>query len=533
MGDFYFLLYLYIFICRDLLITNKNILLMKIEIECLNCQEKFMTDYKHRDKKFCNRKCYFDHAKKNNIIGKKKDPNVREERICVQCGGSFEERKKHKRNLCSDECRNIWNMNPVNIENRIKKSKDSLSKKYGEDSIFKLEEFKKNNKINFKKKYGVGSPMHVPEFVEKLKNNIRSKHLNNLLPKLKFFNIELVDEYIKNKDGNTSQYYNFKCCNCENVFTSTVLGSGKIPICRKCFPINKNSKLEQILKDYLNDINIKHINGDRKILNGKEIDIYIPEYNLGIEINGNYFHSEINGDKSKNYHINKTQDCYQKDVTLIQIYEDEILLKKDIVLSKIGSKLNQSVKLFARKCEIKELNKKESSEFLKKNHLQGDSIDKIRLGLYHNNELVSVMTFGKKRKSLGNRLNKNDEYELIRFCNKINLTIVGGFSKLLKNFIKNFNPSKIETYADIRWSGLNPTNTVYGKNNFEFVRKTPPNYWYLNTDKFLNRYHRFSFRKDVLVKEGYDKKMTEWEIMKLKGYDRIWDCGSLKFELSL
>jgi hypothetical protein len=143
------------------------------------------------------------------------------------------------------------------------------------------------------------------------------------------------------------------------------------------------------------------------------------------------------------------------------------------------------------------------------------------------------MTFGKKRKSLGNKNINTDEYELIRFCNKKYITVVGGFSKLLKFFIDKMKPYKIETFADIRWSGINPMNTVYYKNGFKYIAKTPPNYWYIKTDRYLNRYHRFVFRKDVLVKEGFDKNMTEWEIMKIKGYDRIWDCGSLKFELVL
>lgn len=506
---------------------------MEIELKCINCNEHFITEYKHRDKKFCNRTCYFEHAKKNKTVGKKKDPNVREKRTCLQCGVEFEERKKHKKKLCSDECRTLWALDPLNKESRIEKSKESLNKKYGVDTIFKIEEFKKNNKLNFKKKYGVTSPMYVPEFVDKFKNTVRSRHLNLLKPKLKSHNLELVDEYKQNKNGNTSQSYNFKCQTCENIFNSTLLGSGKIPICRKCYPINKNSKLEQFLKDHLNELNIKHISGDRKILNGKEIDIYLPDHKIGFEINGNYFHSEINGDKSKTYHINKTKECFDKGITLVHIFEDEILLKKDIVLSKLNSKLLNTSKIFARKCEFKEIDKKQSSEFLNKNHLQGNSIDKIRLGLFYNNELVSVMTFGKKRKSLGNRISLINEYELIRFSNKINTTVVGGFSKLLKNFIKLYDPSKIETFADIRWSGLDIQNTVYFKNNFKFVNQSPPNYWYLNTERFLNRYHRFTFRKDILIKEGYDKNLTEWEIMKIKGYDRIWDCGSLKFEMNL
>jgi very-short-patch-repair endonuclease/predicted nucleic acid-binding Zn ribbon protein len=506
---------------------------MKIELQCSNCQNKFETDYKHRNKKFCDRTCYFDFAKKNNLLGRDKDMLVREERTCVQCGNTFVERIKHEKKLCSDVCRDLWSKNEVNKKNRIDNSKKTMNEKYGVDSFFELDEFKENKKKIFIEKYGVESPMYVPQIVTKLKETFRKKHLKSLIPKLDDNHLELLDEYSKNKSGNTSQSYTFKCKKCENIFSSTVMGSGKIPICRKCFPIIKNSNLEQIIKDFLNQRNIKHIDSSRKILNGKEIDIFLPDYNVGIEVNGNYYHSEIGGGKSKNYHIDKTEISDSLGIKLIQFYEDEILLKTDIVLSKIANivKLNETI--FARKCKIREVSKKESTQFLIENHLQGDCIDKIRYGLFFKGELVSIMTFGKKRKSLGNKQGGVLDFELIRFCNKKYKNVVGGFSKMLKFFIANNNPNKIETFADCRWSGLNYENVVYHKNGFTYVKKTPPNYWYIKTDKYLNRYHRFTFRKDVLVKEGFDKNKTEWEIMRLKGYDRIWDCGSLKFELNL
>jgi hypothetical protein len=115
----------------------------------------------------------------------------------------------------------------------------------------------------------------------------------------------------------------------------------------------------------------------------------------------------------------------------------------------------------------------------------------------------------------------------------MNLNVVGGFSKLLKYFIKYYNPIRIISYADIRWSGLNIKETVYFKNGFNHLNNTPPNYWYIKVGDCSNRYHRFTFRKDILLKEGYDVKLTEWEIMQQKGYDRIWDCGNMKFEMIL
>jgi hypothetical protein len=506
---------------------------MKIELKCKNCENNFETEFKFRDKKFCSRKCYFQYANKNNLIGRKKDVNLREVRNCLICNGEFEVKKTDKKRLCSDECRKKWGQIEENKEKRILATKKSLYDKYGVDSIFKTNEFKKNLKNIYINKYGVDSPMKNKKILDKLKNTIREKHVSKLIEKLEDNNIKLLDDYTKNKNGSTSLPYNFKCLKCDNEFSSTLLGCGKIPICRKCFPVIKNSKLEESIRDFLNDKNIKHLDNSRKLLNGKEIDLFLQEKNLGIEINGNFYHSEIHGEKDKNYHIDKTNLAFKSNIKLIHIFEDELLYKRDIVFSRLSNILGLNTnKIFARKCIVKEINKKESNIFLEKNHIQGSSIDKIRLGLYYNNELVSVMTFGSLRKATGNK-NKINQYELLRFANILNFNIVGGFSKLLKNFIKIYKPTKIVTYADIRWSGLDYKDTVYHKNDFKYIYTTKPNYWYLKINEFNNRYHRFNFRKDVLIKEGYDEKLSEFEIMKIKGYDRIWDCGNMKFEFNI
>ena len=305
---------------------------MKIELECRECKKLFAADFKHRDKKFCGRTCYFANAKKNKTIGKQKDLSVREDRTCLVCNKIFNERIKHQKKICSDECRKIWNNMDKNINHRINQSKKSMIKKYGVDSIFKTQEFQNKKKEIFLKKYGVEFPMHKKEFVDKLKKTFRDKHLKNLLPKLNGYDLELLDDYTVNKNKNTSLSYNFKCLKCNHIFTSTLLGSGKTPICRKCNPIDKNSSLELVLKDFLNKNNISHIDNVRKLLCGGEIDIYLPEHNIGIEINGHYYHSEINGRKDKVYHINKTKLADQKGIKLLQIFEDEILQKKEIVI---------------------------------------------------------------------------------------------------------------------------------------------------------------------------------------------------------
>jgi|APGre2960657404_1045060.scaffolds.fasta_scaffold06633_2 hypothetical protein len=507
---------------------------MKIKVICTNCNGEFETDYKFRDKKFCNRTCYFEHVNKFKLLGRKKHDDIREERKCIQCGVNFIERKKHKKKLCSDNCRKKWNNKEENKINRIKKSKESFLEKHGVDSLFKKDEFKKNFKNRFKQKHGVENPMYKKEFVDKLKNKIKVNYLPILDEKLQKSGLTLIDEYVTNKNGSTSKEYSFKCVKCSNIFTSTILGSGKTPICRNCHPITKNSEIEKILRDFLNKNNIKHVDSNRKILNGKEIDLFLPDKKIGIECNGNYYHSEIYGKKNKNYHISKTNISNEKGVKLIHIFEDEIHNKKEIVLSRVSNLLNIiKNKIFARKCEVKIVKKTESDFFLKENHIQGKCVDKIRIGLYYNNELVSLITFGNQRLVLGAKKNNIKTFELLRFCSKLNTNVVGGFSKLLNFFIKNYNPEKIITYSDIRWSGINYKDTMYYKNGFEYVGVTKPNYWYVSVRDFLNRQHRFNFRKNILVEQGFDNSKTEWEIMQENGYDRIWDCGSMKFELNL
>jgi hypothetical protein len=237
-----------------------------------------------------------------------------------------------------------------------------------------------------------------------------------------------------------------------------------------------------------------------------------------------YFHSENNG-KGREYHLHKTTECEKQNIQLIHIFEDEWVYKNDIIKSKLRHllKINKT-KIYARNCIIKDVNNKEKNQFLNENHLQGEDKSKIKLGLYYNNELVSLITFGKYRKITGNKHEEN-KYELIRYASKLNVNVVGGFSKLLKNFIKNYTPLEITSYADRRYS----VGNLYKLNNFKFIHNTPPNYWYMKYYK--NREHRYKYRKSELHKilEIYEPNKSEWDNMKLNKYDRIWDCGSKKY----
>jgi hypothetical protein len=185
-------------------------------------------------------------------------------------------------------------------------------------------------------------------------------------------------------------------------------------------------------------------------------------------------------------------------------------------LLSIFNKLN---KIWARKTVIKEVSSKDASNFLTNNHLQGNVFSKYRVGLYLHDELVSLMTFGNYRKNLG-RNSKDNCFELLRFCNKNYTTVVGGASKLFNWFIKKYKPYEIISYSDIRWS----VGNLYEKLGFKFIKNTKPNYFY--TDGSLKRHNRFKYRKNVLIKLGYDKSLSEKEITNEIGLYRVYDCGN-------
>lgn len=284
--------------------------------------------------------------------------------------------------------------------------------------------------------------------------------------------------------------------------------------CPKCSsPV---SKWEIEVCNFLKEIGIEYEQSNRKILNGREIDILIPSFNIGIECDGIRWHSEEY--KSSTFHLEKTNDCLKQGIRLIHIFEDEWMYKSEIWKSMLRNMFGLSEeKIYARKCEIKRVNSIDSRHFLEHNHIQGFSNGKYAYGLYYKDELVSLMTFGKQRINLGGKKDDNC-YELVRFCNKLNTNVIGGASKLFKAFINDLNPDEVISYSDKRWS----TGKLYDTLGFMHIHDSKPNYFYVINSK---RENRFKYRKDRLIAEGFNKDKTEHDIMLERGIFRIYDCG--------
>ncbi len=345
-----------------------------------------------------------------------------------------------------------------------------------------------------------------------------TKYLNHL-------NLELLDE----KYIDAGFKHNWKCLKCNHKFRQIWNEIQQGYTCPKCYPrkdgsSNAEKEIYKFICNLIGEDKVKH-NCRNIIKNPKtnhflELDIHIPDRKIAFEYNGVYYHSEAISPDPINSHLQKTNLCKEKGIQLIHIFEDEWLLKKDIVKSRIKQILNVNndlKRLHIRKCEIKEIDPKIKNEFLEEFHIQGKDASQIKLGAFHNEELVSVMTFGKGNISKGSKA-KEGVWELNRFCSNSNYHIPGIARKLLTHFKKNFEWNQIFSYADRRWSQGN----LYYQLGFELDKITQPNYWYL---KGVDRIHRFGLRK----RPSEPKDIPEYLLRQKEGYTRIWDCGSLKF----
>ena len=301
-------------------------------------------------------------------------------------------------------------------------------------------------------------------------------------------------------------------------------------------PLCKNRKIGDVLRDTVegfieksNELNeitnclkvLSPQQRNREILRNREIDVYIPSLKLGIEYNGLRWHSEKFG-KNKNYHLDKLNKCNEQGIRLVQIFEDEWINRREICESKLKQicGLNTNPKIYGRKCEIREISKKdEVYEFLDKNHIQGRTGFTVGLGAYHEGKLVGVMTFKKE---------KEGYWDLNRFATDINYQCIGIGGKLFKHFIRNYPFIEIKSFADRRWT-TDPTNNLYTKLGFNFDSYVPPTYWYYK-DGEIARHHKFGFRKQILHKRySLPLDLKESEMAERLGYTRIWDCGLIKY----
>jgi len=431
---------------------------------------------------------------------------------------------------------------PVILNKFKEKRKKTYLEKYGVENPMQLDKFKEKQKQTLLKNYNVDNPLKSKKIQNKVKqtninkrnvsypsqcNNVvkksikkrRSLYWNTFIELLNNKNIEPLftkEEYINSVDE-----LQYKCTRplCNNIFFS----SGTEPQRISCGCYRKRSKYEDEVIDWLKSINILEIESNKKFYeNGRirfEIDIYLSKYGLGIDFHGLFWHNDLSIRKS--YHQEKYLYFREQNIQLIQIFENEWLSKNNTVKSIIKNKLKLNKTIFARKCEIKEVPTKESRQFFEINHLQSYASSSINIGLVNKGVLVCIGSFGKDRFS-----KEEGTFELIRFANKIDVSVVGGFQRILKYFENTCTPKKIISYIDLRYF----SGTGYIKAGFTKDKITQPNYFYFKSKNPSILYNRMAFQKHKLsnILDNFNPALSEADNMYKNDYLRIYDAGNLK-----
>ena len=398
------------------------------------------------------------------------------------------------------------------------KIKQQNIEKYGVEYSWQREDVKEKSKQTSLNKYGYDHYSKTDEY----KEQSRQRNMQNRINAVKTgLNAHISDEALKivsTKNTFVDYLQSLDKDNRTIVNIAKDLGYSESRIgyfiklydCKELIKSMKySSHFENEIIDMLNIDKDCIYKSDRNVIYPYEIDVYIPLYNLGIEFNGNYWHSDIY--KENDYHQQKSLKAQEKGIFIYHIFEyewnDE--RKRPIIESQLLNLCHKNKqKIYARKCEIREIkDNKLIREFLDKNHLQGYRQSKIKLGLFYNNELVSIMTFGKPY------LNKSDKYEweLYRFCNKLNTSVVGAFGKLFKYFIRNYNPKNVLTYSDF----AKGDGHTYEKLGFKKLELTIPNYMWCNNNKDLSRYQTQMKNENIIMRDN--------------NYYKIYDCGNNKY----
>lgn len=400
------------------------------------------------------------------------------------------------------------------IKDKIKKTN---IERYGTENVFASSDIKEKIKETNIERYGADHPSKNHDVRQKIIKTSRIKYNRD-----NFSQISLSEEVLKklnDKEWLKDQHYNkkktlYKISKETGVSDGTVGRYLKLHgLCAKSFFVSDAEKeIGEFLKQ---NINSDIIFNTRNVISPFELDIFIPEYNIAIEYCGLFWHSL----KDKYYHRDKMIMCNNKGTRLITIFEDEWENKKDIVKKMLINIIgNDNNSIYGRKCNIVIPDRADVINFFNNTHVQSGNVSySISIALYYNSIMVAVMTFIKR---------EDEVYELNRFSSSVR--VVGGFSKLLKYFIKTYSPREIISFADLRWSNGN----LYEKNGFVLDKTLPPSYSYVINKKRYNK-RKFRHGKIKNMLEKYDENLSEHQNMDKHDILRIYDCGLNRYVMEI
>jgi hypothetical protein len=291
--------------------------------------------------------------------------------------------------------------------------------------------------------------------------------------------------------------------------------------CSKCS--QRKPKVEIEISEYLTSLGAVFLENDRQAIKPLELDFYFPAQNLAIEFCGMYWHSEER--VGQNYHRNKWQTCHDKNIRLLQIFEDEWAFRKEAVKTLIKGALNCMDSVAARKTTAHfELPiSPETKQFIKENHHSGHTQAACAVVLKEGEKIVFAASF--RRYSQNRKTFIEGEWELARVTSS--KRVQGGLSKALTAFKENM-PAVVNLYSfcDLRYFNGHGLEKV----GFEYMSTTAPTPFYA---KRLERVHQRKFTKAKAIAAFGSGYKTAREAVCSNGWWRIFDCGHKKYRLKV
>lgn len=287
-----------------------------------------------------------------------------------------------------------------------------------------------------------------------------------------------------------------------------------------CVKSRPQTELYAFVKSICGDAELN----DRQQLSPLELDIWIASKHIAIEFSGLYWHGEaLLGTKARTRHLDKLKQCEGKGIRLITIFEDEWLFKRPQVEAYLSAILGQKTKsIGARKCELVWDSK---TDLAAKWHLQGKGRG-TRAALKYGDDIVAEAIFCRPDASRS-KTGVEGVWELNRFVIAPSWNVPGALGRLIGSFWQNTpDAQKLLSYSDNRWS----QGGVYNALGFNLSQENPPSFWWFKNAN-RKRFHRFTYRASRVKELFPGGTGTAWETMKENGWNRIWDCGTKRWEL--
>ncbi|MCD8211649.1 MAG: hypothetical protein LUC17_01305 [Oscillospiraceae bacterium] len=477
------------------------------------------TELQEKSKKTSLEKYGVEHPQQSEVVKQKTKKTCNEKYGVDSPGQSSEIRERQTNTFLSHYGKDV---NPNGSKELTKKRQDTCQEKYGKSSYTQTDEYKEISKKHSLKKYGVSNPMQNEDIKQKVKNT-----------NLKRYGVEnpMQSEEIKQRMVTTVQ---------NKYGVNSVLGLNEIRDKIKETNLEKYGVPWYCMTEeckYLNGRTISKFNynfQEELSRNGIETelefrienryyDFHIKNTNILLELNPtithttafNIYDNSLSG-KPKNYHLVKTKLATDNRYRCINIWDWDNY-------QKIINTLQEKTTIYARKCDVKEVDIKEASKFLNNYHFQGSCRNQLVIyGLYYNNELISLMSFGKPR------YNKNYDWELLRYCTKSIINVVGGASKLFKTFVRN-NKGTIISYCDMsKFSG-----SLYSTLGFTLQTiSKPTKHWSKKSNHITdNLLRQRGF--DQLFGTNYGKGISNEELMIQNKWLPVYDCGQATYVYTL